>query len=176
MIIDNNKYFNLEDYSVKTLKKSDIYDIQNLCEKCSDYFILEQGSEPDNNTGRETLEMLPSKKGYDDKFALGVYDTQNQLIGLIDIIKDYPIENEWMLGLLLINPENRNKGLGKLLHNGLVDWVGSQKGEKIIIGVLDNNQKAFKFWSNIGYKLIKKTKLQREGKADTKISVMNYYL
>ena len=176
MIIDINEYFNLKDYKVKNLKKGDIYDIQNLCERCSDYFCIDQGSGPDRDEGRKILEILPPQKGIRDKFVLGVYNTEKRLIGLIDIVKNYPTENEWMLGFLLIDPDERNKGLGKLLHNALIYWVRNEKGKKIRIGVLNENEKAFRFWSSLGYKLINKNKLQRKGKEDKEILVMNYYL
>ncbi len=171
-----NDYFNLEHYSVENLKKDSMNDIQNFCERCNDYFILDQGKEADRDVGGNILEALPPEKGYDDKFVLGVYNVDNRMIGLIDIIKSYPTENEWMLGFLLIDPDERNKGLGKLLHQGLIYWIKSQNGEKIRIGVLEENKKGFKFWQDLGYKLIKESEFKREGKKDKQISVMKFYI
>lgn len=176
MAMDINEYFDLNDYYLKNLKTGGINDIQELCEQCSDYFLMDQNSRPSSDAGRRILESLPPQKGYSDKFVFGLYDGENILIGLIDIVKNYPSEGEWMLGFLLIHPQERNKGWGKLLHKGLINWIRSQKGDKLRIGVLKENQKAFKFWSSRGYKWIKETKLQRKGKQDKVISVMNYCL
>lgn len=167
-------YFSIENISLKEMGRDSLEEIQNLCDRCRDYFIIDQGQEADSNAALEILEALPPNKSHSDKHVLGVYDCNNKLIGLIDIVKGFVDVDEWMLGLLLIDTNERGKGLGSKIHSCLTSWVKNNNGSKIRIAVFDNNIPALDFWKRIGYKTIKKSLMVREGKKDKVVLVMNY--
>lgn len=171
-----NECFNIEGCKVTILDESHVFDIQNLCERCKEYFILDQGTGPSINVGKEILEALPPQLSQSEKYLLGIYNNEKQITAMVDLLKNYPTMNEWMLGLMLIDPEERGLGLGKVIHESLSNWIKYQNGEKIRIGILDNNHRAIKFWSKIGYVLVKKSELERDGKENRYIFNMDYYL
>ena len=80
-----------------------------------------------------------------------------------------------MLGLFLIEPEERDNGLGKLIHEALAQWAISLGAKSFRIGVIEENYKGKKFWSNLGY-----IKINEEIMAFTKkthiVNVMTYQL
>lgn len=141
-------------YKIKHLTKDNNNIVERLCEKCSDYYILSDGKLPSKDEIDKIFTDLPPNKNLKDKFLLGVYKS-DELVGIVDIIKDFPTIEEWMLGLMLIEPKERGNGLGKIIHEALVRWAKKLGAKSFRIGVLKDNYEAFKFWSALGYIKIK---------------------
>ena len=143
-----------KDYKIKalTVNKQKKLEILNL--KCSDYYQLHDGVSPSKKEALEIFNALPPGKNYKDKFVLGIYKYGNELIGIIEIIKNSPIDGEWMLGLMLIAPDERDNGLGKLIHEVLAHWAITLGAKSFRLGVIEENYKGKKFWTDIGYKKI----------------------
>lgn len=148
--------FNLQnDYKIKYLTVENIELVDSLCKKCSDYYILSDGIMPSKDDSKEIFTSIPPNKSYEDKFVLGIFSCSNELIGIIDIVKDFPVNGQWMLGLMLIAPEERGKGLGKIVHEALVQWAIKLGAESFRIGVIEDNHKGIEFWIDLGYTKIK---------------------
>jgi GNAT superfamily N-acetyltransferase len=50
-----------------------------------------------------------------------------------------------MIGLLLIDPAERGKGLGKRVHELLTEWAIKLGAKSFRIGVIENNHIGIKF-------------------------------
>lgn len=150
-------------YKIEKLLKENDSIVAKLCEKCSDYYILSGGVFPSKEEIDSMFNDLPPNKDLEDKFLLGVYKS-DELVGMVDIIKDFPTIGEWTLGLMLIEPGERGSGLGKIIHKELIKWAKDLGAKTFRIGVIENNQKAFKFWSNLGYTKIKEVKMDFKSK------------
>lgn len=85
--------FNLDPYSVRFLSPKDFPVLNDLCNRCSDYFIMVTGSPPGPDTGPELYFELPPGKEEKDKILLGFFDIEGKMIGILDLLKDYPAEN-----------------------------------------------------------------------------------
>ncbi|MDO5718919.1 MAG: GNAT family N-acetyltransferase [Tissierellia bacterium] len=146
--------------NIKKIKFVEIKEINNslinLCLKSSDYFILSGGKSPDLTDINELLKDIPPDKKYEDKFFSGIY-LEEKMIALVDIIKDYPSEGKWMIGLLLIDPDYRNRGFGSLIHEMILKKARENIISEIYIAVVIKNTKAMNFWKNLGYRDVKKT-------------------
>lgn len=90
-------------------------------------------------------------------------------------MKDFPDEGEWMLGLLLIEPKERSNGLGKLVHEALVQWAITLESKSFRIGVIEDNYKGKEFWSDLGYIKIKESTMFKPEKTHL-INVMTYQI
>ncbi len=95
------------------------------------------------------------KKTLDDSLTLGVYN--DLLIGIVDIFKNYPNNGTWMIGLLLLSPNERNKKLGKVIHEEIKKYALSQGADTLRIGVVEENIKGRRFWDSLGYQKIQST-------------------
>lgn len=168
-------YMKFNKYYVKRLTLGDENILQQLCTRCSDYYEVVEGRNPTQNAGHEILTMLPPNKDYKDKFVLGVFNQNSDLVGVIDVVKDYPDKGEWMIGLLMIDPMERCKGLGRSIHNGLIKWASKSKADKLRIGAAEDNYKSICFWSKLGYEEIKKVNIKL-GDKDNVVVVMNYHI
>ncbi|WP_027626366.1 GNAT family N-acetyltransferase [Clostridium lundense] len=132
--------------------------VKKLCRNCSDYYLLHGGVLPSEKDIEEIFTALPPNKNYEDKFVLGIYNF-DELVGVVDIIKNFPTDGEWMLGLMLIDPTKRGNGLGKIVHASLVAWAINECAKSFRIGVIDDNYKGIKFWSSLGYAKIKEVNM-----------------
>jgi GNAT superfamily N-acetyltransferase len=160
------------DYFIRTLHVEDEKILQHLCERCIDYYEIVEGRLPEKDAGYEILKDLPTGWDLKDKRVFGCFNENNLLIAVIDILADYPDKGEWIIGLLMIDPIERGKGLGKLLHEFIKDYVLKYKADKLRIGVVEDNTRATSFWKSLGYYEIKRVNIQY-GNKDHVVVVMN---
>ena len=163
------------EYSIKILSKEDENKVQELCEKCSDFFMLIEGRLPEKNAGYEILNDLPPKKELKDKYVFGVYKDSTYLVAVVDFVKDYKIIGEWLIGLLMIDPSERGKGLGERIHDFLKNTVMEFHAHKLRIGVVEENHRAYNFWIGLGYIEVNRVNVKYGNNHQTVI-VMNYFL
>ncbi len=138
-------------YHVKFLNEKDIALVEEVCKKCEDYFQIEQGRRANSDDARAILTDLPAGKTKFDKFVMAILDDQNEPIGLIDVVADFPKKSEWIIGLLLLVPGARSAGMGRVLHQVIREWAIDGGAKSLRIGVLDENEAAKGFWEHLGY-------------------------
>lgn len=163
----------IKGYEIQSLTLDELKTIEIFNLRCSDYYMLHDGVLPSENEALEIFNSLPPGKTYEDKFSLGIYKYENELIGVIDIVRNFPSDGEWMLGLLLMEPEERNNGLGKLIHEALVEWAITLGSKSFRIGVIEDNHKGKKFWSDLGYIKIKEVVVNKPEKTHI-VNVMTF--
>lgn len=162
-------------YNIRLLSGDDELDVQALCERCSDFSELIEGRPPEKDAGHSILFDLPPNKELKDKYVYGVYSENGDLVAVIDMVKDYKVTGEWIIGLMMIDPNERGNGLGRRLHELLKAWVLSEQGSKLRIGVVEENRRAYKFWREMGYVEVDRVKRTYGNKEHTVIS-MNLFL
>ncbi len=162
-------------YLMKELSIDNIKQVSELFNHCNDYFFLVGNQNATQKDVNEFFEDLPPGKNMDDKYLFGVYYKET-LIGVIDLVHDYPEKGEWIIGLMLLHPSERGKGLGKAIHDVIVDIANENKVKKLRIGVVKQNKKALEYWKHIGYKEIKRTQPIKYGSRECIVIVMNYML
>ena len=128
--------------------------IPELCvfyDQCSDYVELVTGAPPGPNDAEELVRSLPRGKTADDKFVVGLFDAPGHIIGVLDIIRDFPAVKEWYFGLLLLGPSSRGRGLGERVYRRLEEWVRAEGGRAIHLIVHEQNPGALRFWKRMGF-------------------------
>lgn len=147
--------------------------LQTLCEKCSDYFELIQGYPAGPAESQSLFTALPEGKDYGDKFLLGIFSTDTRkLIGVIDLIRDFPTGGEWVLGLMLIDPEFRASGLGSQVCQSLASWCQSRGAMSIRLGVVEDNSAGLRFWQKSGFEEFDRKPFQRHGSKEHTTIIM----
>ena len=135
---------------ITPLTLADAPHVQRLFERSSAFWELIQGAPPSPEKAVEELTAIAPGTTLDDVFNFGVFDG-DRLIAFIGMARHYPKEPEWSLGLLLIDPAERNRGLGPEIHRELLDWIAAQGGTKLWIVVQTQNAAAERFWRRQGY-------------------------
>ena len=162
----------LQDYSVHQLLLEDIVAIQVLCEKCLDFMLLVDGRPAEPKGVEEDFLSVPPGKSFDDKFVFGIMNQQNEMVGLLDTLRCYPDEKTWWIGLLLFIPETRSQGIGKKVLHGFVEYVRLSGAQAIMLGVVEENTLAYKFWERMGFEFVRKTEPRRFGNKTQTVSIM----
>ncbi len=139
-------------------------ELQEFYGQCRDYFELETGEPPGPDEARSLLTSLPRGKGHEDKFVIGLFDAPGHMVGVLDVIRDYPVRGDWYLGLLLFGPSSRGRRLGERVYRRLEDWVRAERGKAIHIIVQEQNPGAQRFWKRMGFEERGMGKQMRKGR------------
>lgn len=158
---------------LKEINNSFDKDLLKLFENCKDYFELVEGEVPKNTD--DFFLSLPPNKNMNDKINLGIFKDED-LIGAIDIIKNYPEEKEWIIGLMIIDINYRKSGFGEKAHKLIEHLAKKQGAYKLRIGVAEQNILAKNFWEKLGYRTIKITESMKIGNKKSRVIVMNYII
>ncbi len=169
---------NIDNYSIAQLDAdNNIEELQRLCEACTDYYELCEGCTTPSNASEELFTDVPPGKKPEDKRILGIYeckDESKELIGVIDMLIDFPKENTWYIGLLMIKPSIRNNKLGERVLHQYKEWASRNGVKELNVGVLEENEKAFRFWSRMGFEVVKKIDNFEIGNKVTTVFSMRY--
>lgn len=163
--------FNIPGYEVKYLTSDNIPIVDQLVSECSDYYMIVNGTEPAFEDTLEILNDLPPGKVKEDKLVIGIFN-QNKLSALADVIKNYPCQDCWWIGLLLVTPAERRAGLGSRIYHALEKWTADLTAKEIRLGVVEKNEKAIKFWSVLGFNVIEKRPPVKFGLLEHNVLVM----
>jgi ribosomal protein S18 acetylase RimI-like enzyme len=124
---------------------SAVEELQVLLERCADFEILITGTPPGPTAAEDLLVDAPEDHPLRDKFVIGVWTDQG-LTAAIDLLRHFPQEHVWYVGLLLVAPEARGQGLGAQVVEALVGWVRRQGGRALRLVVQEQNPRAMAFW------------------------------
>jgi GNAT superfamily N-acetyltransferase len=168
--------FSLPGYQVAYLQTGDLASLQDLLERCEDYFFLASGTPPGPSEAINLLSDCPPGKDLESKFALGVWLAAGKLIAVLDVLQDYPGKGDWWLGLLLLDPHYRSQGLGRSLFTAYENWAYDHGVQNLYLGVLEANPRAKCFWQNLGFEAIERRSPSRFGQREQVVIVMKYAL
>jgi GNAT superfamily N-acetyltransferase len=159
-------------YSVRRLQPEDTQVLQKLFEKCSDYMMIVEGEGVSPTAAEEIFVSAPPGRSLEDKFLFGLVDPTGELVGVLEGFRHYPQAAIWWIGLLLLAPEVRGRGVGGEVLRAFAEWVRSQGGSAIMLGVVEDNQRAYRFWQQAGFELVRKTEPRPFGKKTQVVLVM----
>jgi GNAT superfamily N-acetyltransferase len=148
--------FKVPGYHVEQLQPEDNAALQALLERSSDYSQLVTGSPPGSSAANSLLTNYPEGKTANDKLDIGIYTELKDLIGILDVIRDYPSQHDWWIGLLLFAPKYRGQGLGQLVYRAFEQWVSRQGAQRVYLGVVEQNQRTHQFWQMMGFETVEK--------------------
>jgi ribosomal protein S18 acetylase RimI-like enzyme len=162
----------LPGYSMHRLTFEDIGAIQELSEKCLDFMLLVDGRPAEPASVEEDFLFVPPGHTVDNKFVFGIFDAHKEMVGILDTMCGYPEEDTWWIGLLMLAPETRSKGNGEKVLEGFTAYVQVQGCQAIMLGVVEENQRAQQFWSRMGFESVRKTEPQEFGNKTHVVIVM----
>jgi len=125
--------------------------LQRLLELCGDYYELVEGRPAGPNAASEELTDGPSERVPHDLFCFGISSSQDTLIGAIGTLRNHRRPNQWYLGLLLLAPNARGRGLGASSYRAFERWVIGQGADSILLAAVAANSRAARFWQTQGF-------------------------
>lgn len=159
-------------YRTRRLDLGDEGLLQRLYERCADYFLLVEGQPPAPSAGRDGFLDVPEGKTVQDKDMFGLFEAGGDLVGLLEGIRHYPDERTWWLGLLLLAPEERGAGLGDMFYAAFERWARVQGVQQVMLAVVEENEAGLRFWTRLGFEVVRKVARRPFGKKLHGLSVM----
>ncbi|HEV2148680.1 MAG TPA: GNAT family N-acetyltransferase [Longimicrobiaceae bacterium] len=138
-------------YTVRRLAPADAPALQALYERCSDYHEEHEGVPTRPNAAEEELVARPPGRMLSDKFSFGIYAPTGEMVGYLDLMRDFPSAGEWWIALLMLDPGARGAGLGGRVYEAASRWVAAEGGHTISLGVLEHSPRAEQFWRRMGF-------------------------
>ena len=160
------------DYFVCRLRPDHTEPLQRLFEQCADFTLLVEGEEVNPNAAQEIFRSVPAGRSLCDKFLYGFLDRNGAIVGVLEGIQHYPDDSTWWIGLLLLAPEARGNGLGRKIIDAFSAYVKLNQGTAIMLGVVEENQAAYRFWQNLGFELVRQTEPRTFGRKTQKVYIM----
>lgn len=146
--------------------------VQALLERCADYFELVEGAPPAKDAADDLYSDLAPDKTLEDKLLLGVWDLAGRLVGLLDVMRDYPEPREWFIGLMLIDPALRGQGVGTDVYRAFEAWAARCGVLAVGLGVVEANSQAYHFWQRLGFETVRQTPPRLFGSKEHVVNVM----
>lgn len=158
--------------SIRLLQPEDEELVLHLFERCREYFENVEGRSPSRDVAYEILTQLPPGKQKKEKQVFGFFDDEDRLTALVDLVRDYPVDKEWIIGLLLVAPEHRGRGMAQKIHDYIQTHASGNGAALLRVAVLEINEPGRRFWQGMGYYEIKRVPYPR-GEGVTTAIVMN---
>lgn len=125
--------------------------VADLCQRAADYVRLETRRDPYDAFIDDTLTGAPPHIPPEDIFLFGLERPDRSLAGVACCIRGHYAPGEWYMGLLLLDPVERNHGLGTRAARHVIALARSDGAPCIRIAVLDANPAGRRFWERQGY-------------------------
>ncbi len=133
----------LELYTIRRLGLADLEILADLEARASDYSVFMTGVAPQAD---DVLALFETHH-YDQVFVFGVF-LEQQLVGILQIF-NLEIDTDF-LGLLLIDPDHRQAGLGNQVFATYKIWAANRGVKQIFLTIpLENT--VFRFWFHLGF-------------------------
>jgi len=133
------------------LGQDDLPALQSLCESCADYYHLMTGSSVSSSEAHMLFTLRPETASLQDKFLVGVWRGR-ELIGVLDLYRNYPRAKLAWMALLLLHPNLRGHGHGAAMIRWMVAWSREQGCSRLRLGVADDNQRALDVLGRHGFR------------------------
>jgi GNAT superfamily N-acetyltransferase len=133
-------------YQAERLRPEQAPALQNLFNRCPDYFHLVEGHPAPPDAAEKEFSDRPANTAAEDCFVFGLRLPDSPLTGVLQAFRHYPEQNHWYIGLLLLDPAARCTGLGAACYQSFELWAATKGATKILIAVLTDNLRAHPFW------------------------------
>ena len=135
---------------VRALRPDDGPLLQQLCEACTDFYELAYQRPPGAAEAQGIYTSLPDGASYKDKVLIGMFD-KGDLVAFVDLIRGTETARIWQIGLVLVRPDYRGRGLGTVLFQEVRKMAGAGGATAIDLAVDLANSSAHRFWLKRGF-------------------------
>ncbi|MDG4863385.1 GNAT family N-acetyltransferase [Streptomyces sp. T-3] len=111
--------------------------------------------DPANITGEQVAKALADELAHPSAEVL-LARYEGKLLGLVALLGQHPDPSDpdpW-IGLLLVDGRVHRQGIGRELVRLIEERLREEGREAVRLAILENNDQAGWFWTNLGYELI----------------------
>jgi GNAT superfamily N-acetyltransferase len=163
--------FEIHGLTVSRIRRNDVAalrDLQQLLERCADYFELHEDAPPRASAAADEFDAIPGEIARDAIFVLGFRD-RDYLIAEMTLIRDYPKAGEWWMALFVVDPAYRGRGVGRRICEETFRWIG---GGTMVLAVDEKNPRGEKFWRAVGFSETRRADYTAHGGSQRRVIIM----
>lgn len=141
-------------FSLRPLSPADVDAVQHLLEASPGYMLRTSGAVAEPGDGAAVLDTVPPEAGSTAKTVLGLFDADDGLVALCDLVAHWPEPGTVHIGLLLVREDMHGRELGRMLHDSALAQLRADRSLVRVRAaiVATNSQAAEPFWSRLGYR------------------------
>ena len=140
----------LHEYELITVTEKNYPQLSEIFLTNQDYFLIEYGREVGIDDIWALAENRPPNLDPNDKFCVGIWKNGTP-IAILDYLIKAPAEHVAYLSMLIIHDDYKRQYLGTKFANAFISAARICGFREVGLGVDDNNQAAFLFWSKVGF-------------------------
>ena len=138
-------------YETRRITEQDIGYVYHLARSNSRYYH-HMHQKPTRQNLTEVIRVMPDGTLPRDKHFVGFYDSDNQLIGILDLITGYPQKDDAYIGWFMLDARLQGEGIGSQLFADIRASLRAQGYDHISLGVVKTNTEAAAFWEKQGFR------------------------
>jgi len=162
--------FTLRSGRVVPLGDPDLPRVTELCLACTAFYELIEGEPATEATAAEILGPLEARYAHGTKHVWGVEAPQGNLVALAELLEGHPTAQEWYIGLLLVTPEQRRRGLGSDFCQVILQSLAARRARAVRLVVHRQNAVARTFWEQQGFAPERET-VKRSGRLEGPVEI-----
>lgn len=126
--------------------------LQSFLERCSDYYELHEGWATPADAGEYELSPDPNTIWKE----LSVYALEESsggaLNAIVQIVLNCPEQGSWWIGLLVVAPELRSRGIGAEIVRQTLALAAADGVTAVKLAVSLKNPRGQRFWESAGFR------------------------
>jgi len=132
------------------LTAEDLAEIQGLRLRAADFFV-EVGDEPPTIESLESdLADLPDGSTRADEVIYRGY-ADGVLVGYAEVLRGWPAEDSWVIGILLVDSALRGSGFGHEIAEAVAHDAKAAGVRSLLVGVISSRTRSLAFWKREGF-------------------------
>lgn len=125
-------------------------DALDLATRAADYVTLEVGHAPNMDFVDSFFTAAPPGLSESDLLHFAIMDG-NAMLGMMCIAHGYEFPDDWWIGLVLLDPAFRGRGIGRAVVHLIKERASEQGIASLKLSVLEANPRAMHFWIREGF-------------------------
>lgn len=142
----------------KSIGEEDRDEIFSFLEENWDYYQLHYQRSSQEKDVDEILFFVPEEKTLEDKEVYFLYKG-DKCVAILDILKGFPNEDVWYIGMFVVHRRERGKTYGKHIIEDLEMKAKEQGIKEFRACTVEKNERGISFWKREGFKELKRTEL-----------------
>jgi GNAT superfamily N-acetyltransferase len=127
--------------------------VRDFYRRAADYVLFETGR-PGDGTVDEFFTGYPPGGDPAASRRLGLFSPEGNLVGIAELGFGFPEPADAYLGLMLLDPAHRGRGLGREFLAHVVALARERGAPRLLLAVLDENARGRVFWEREGFRVV----------------------
>lgn len=141
----------MSELTLRPINKTDhAEDALDLAQRAADYVTLEIGRAPDMQFIEDFFTAVPPGLTTENLMTFAIME-EEAMAGMICIAEGYEFPTDWWIGLVLLDPAFRRRGIGRTVLHLVRKKARKARMQMLKLAVLEANPRALHFWTREGF-------------------------